>query len=491
MAVFLSKSKYLAGLQCQKLLWFHYNAKKEIPAYDDQTQAIFDQGHAVGELAKKLFPDGIDVTWDQPLAQVVSQSNELLQKRKPLFEAGFMFDGTYARVDVLNPVSGEKWDIIEVKSGTEVKSVNIHDVAFQRYCYEGAGVPIRKCFLMHVNNKYVRKGEIEPEGLLKRVDVTQKAEEFGIDIRKRVQDMLGTIALQKCPDVDIGPHCSDPYACPLMEKCWCHVSKVQNNIFSLSKLRAAKRWALYKDGVLGNAQLPEKYPLSRAQRIQLEAETSGKPHISKQVISKFLSGLDYPLYLLDFETFQTAVPMVDGTQPYKQIPSQFSLHIAKTLDDKPEHHSWLWDGTGDPRAGVLKQLRQLLGNSGSIVAYNASFEKKVLTSCVEEYPEYSDWLGSIIVRVKDLLTPFKNFDVYYPCQHGTASMKAVLPALTGKTYENLAIHEGGQASGEFMRVTFGKVSDADRQQVLRNLEEYCGQDTLGMLDILQRLAGIE
>ena len=275
-----------------------------------------------------------------------------------------------------------------------------------------------------------------------------------------------------------------------MERCWSHVSKVQNNIFSLSKLRAAKKWALYEDGVLGNDQLPVDYPLSRAQRIQTETEKSGQPHISKQVISKFLSGLDYPLYLLDFETFQTAIPMIDGTQPYKQIPSQFSLHIAKNLDDKPEHHSWLWDGTGDPRAGVLKQLRQLLGNSGSIVAYNASFEKKVLTSCMAGYPEYGEWLGQIMGRVKDLLAPFKNFDVYYPCQHGTASMKAVLPALTGKTYENLAIHEGGQASGEFMRVTFGKVSDADRQQVLRNLEEYCGQDTLGMLDILQRLAEI-
>ena len=491
MSAFLSKSKYLAGLQCQKLLWFHYNDKKEIPAYDDQTQAIFDQGHEVGELAKKLFPGGIDVTWDQPLAQVISQSNELLTKRKPLFEAGFMFDGTYARVDVLNPVSDGEWDIIEVKSGTEVKSVNIHDVAFQRYCYEGAGVPIRKCFLMHVNNKYVRKGEIEPDGLLKRVDVTQKAAEAGVDIRNRVQDMLSTIALKKCPDVDIGPHCSDPYPCPLMEKCWNHVNKVENNVFSLFKLRAAKRWALYKDGVLRNDQLPKDYPLSRAQRIQIEAEKSGQPHISTRVISKFLSGLDYPLYLLDFETFQTAIPVIDGTQPYKQIPSQFSLHVVKNLVDEPEHHSWLWDGVGDPRAEILKRLQQLLGNTGTILAYYAPFEKKVLSSCAAAYPEYGDWLKLVLARVQDLLVPFKNFDVYYPCQHGTASLKAVLPALTGKTYKNLAIHDGGQASGEFMRVTFGKVSAADRQQVLQNLEEYCGQDTLAMLDILQRLERLQ
>ncbi|MBL7994233.1 hypothetical protein JNM05_02580 [bacterium] len=60
-APFLSKSKYLNGLQCSKLLWHYYDAKDEIPKPDDATQAIFDQGHEVGELAKKFFPDGIEV----------------------------------------------------------------------------------------------------------------------------------------------------------------------------------------------------------------------------------------------------------------------------------------------------------------------------------------------------------------------------------------------------------------------------------------------
>ena len=58
---FLSKSKYVAGLQCSKLLWYHYNAKEEIPAFDEATQALFDQGHEVGELARTLFPGGVDV----------------------------------------------------------------------------------------------------------------------------------------------------------------------------------------------------------------------------------------------------------------------------------------------------------------------------------------------------------------------------------------------------------------------------------------------
>ena len=58
---YISKSKFLWGLQCPKLLWHAYNAKELIPQPDAATQAIFDQGHDVGGLAKRMFPDGIEI----------------------------------------------------------------------------------------------------------------------------------------------------------------------------------------------------------------------------------------------------------------------------------------------------------------------------------------------------------------------------------------------------------------------------------------------
>jgi vacuolar-type H+-ATPase catalytic subunit A/Vma1 len=130
---FLSKSKYLKGIQCPKLLWYQYNAKDKLPEVDKRTQSIFDQGHEVGELAKKLFPNGIEVEWELSYEEVIKRSQELLKEGKPLFEAGFLFNRTYARVDVLNPV-GKQFDIIEVKMSSKVKEINLHDVAFQRYC---------------------------------------------------------------------------------------------------------------------------------------------------------------------------------------------------------------------------------------------------------------------------------------------------------------------------------------------------------------------
>ena len=55
---FISKSKFVWGTQCQKLLWVAYNDRDRLPKTDAATQAIFDQGHEVGALARSLYPGG-------------------------------------------------------------------------------------------------------------------------------------------------------------------------------------------------------------------------------------------------------------------------------------------------------------------------------------------------------------------------------------------------------------------------------------------------
>jgi hypothetical protein len=128
----LSKSTYLMGLQCPKLLWHRYHAKELLEQPSPLAQAIFDQGHEVGTWAKRLFPDGIEIApgiTDFDL--VCAETQRQLGARKPLFEPAFRSAGGYARIDILNPVDGDAWDLIEVKSSTSVKDVYLEDVAFQ------------------------------------------------------------------------------------------------------------------------------------------------------------------------------------------------------------------------------------------------------------------------------------------------------------------------------------------------------------------------
>lgn len=486
MKPFLSKSKYLIGIQCPKLLWYHYNAKDQLPAVDERTQAVFDQGHEVGALAKRRYPDGVSVDSDTGFEGALSQTTELLKLRKPLFEAAFMSNRTFARADVLVPVKRDQWDIVEVKMGSSVKDINYHDVAFQRHCYEGAGLRVGRCYLMHINREYVRQGAIDPSRLFVREDVTEQLADYSRDVGDRVAGMLKTIGEAKCPEQDIGPHCDDPYECPLKALCWKLVWKHDNHVFTLPRARG-KDWDLYRRGILRNDKIPADFRLTAQQQIQVEAEKTGTPHIDKSAVRQFLDGLTFPAYFMDFETFgfSVPIPLMDNTRPYDQVPFQFSVHALRSLDAKPKHTSWLWDGEGDPRPGFLANLKMALGGTGSVVVYNRAFEAARLKECVAVCPEHADWVAATQGRLVDLLDLFRNFSVYYPSQHGSASIKAVLPALTGQSYADLPISDGGQASGEFLRVTFGTVAAEEKARVRADLERYCGLDTMGMVDILR------
>jgi hypothetical protein len=478
----LTKSKFLTGLQCPKLLWLEVNSPERLPQVDLATQFIFDQGYLVGELAKKLFPEGIGVP-NNGFMENIRETTDLLHQNKPLFEAGILAGQVYSRVDILKPATGEQWDIIEVKSSTSVKDVNIQDVAFQRHCCEILGLPINRCYLAYINNQYTRVGEVKPEGLFTVDDITALVEGVSPDMRNRIDGMLEIISSEKCPDIGIGPHCRDPYDCSLAE-CW--ESLPEHNIFDLY-YGGKKCFELYNSGIFTVKEIPDSYKLNEKQSIQRDCEISGQPYIDKEAIADFLSSLQHPLYYLDFETISPAVPLFDGTRPYQAVPFQFSLHIIRDNNTSPEHFSFLASGSGDPRPSFLAELRKALGNSGSIVVYNQGFEEGILKELAVAFPEYTEWITGVRGRLVDLLQPFRSFHYYHPRQKGSASIKNVLPALTGRSYKGMEISEGNEANIKYYVVTYGEATEEERNKVRVDLEKYCALDTEAMIWIVDRL----
>lgn len=484
----LSKSTFLMGRQCSKLLWFRYNAKNEIPAPDESQQAIFDQGHEVGDLAKQLFLGGIEIdTEPGDFDGALRLTGQALKQRRPIHEATFSFGGGYARADILVPVTGNAWDFVEVKSTTSLKEeVHLPDIAFQAFVLTGAGIKLRKCCLAHINNEFVRHGPIDPKKFFTLEDVTKPVSAMSRDIEDQIGAMQRVIGGKAHPEIQIGPHCDDPYTCPLHDRCWSFLPKA--SVFTLYR-GGQKGFSLLKRGIQNLADIPADVALTDAQAIQRSTLLAGKPHIDRPALAAFLSQLEYPVSYLDFETIGTAIPLFDEVSPYQQIPFQYSLHIVQDNGAKSrfDHQSFLAEGTADPRPEFMRQLVKVLPQTGSVVTYNAGFETGRLEECCELLPEFKPWLKKLKPRIVDLLLPFRGFRYHHPDQNGSNSMKAVLPALTGRGYEKLAIQEGGAASREFLRVTFGDVPAAERQRVRRDLEEYCGLDTLGMVQIVDRL----
>jgi len=482
----LSKSKYINGIQCHKLLWVAVNDAGRIPPPDAATQYIFDQGHLVGELAHRLYPEGINLDTSS-IAGNLKQTLASLPLRMPLFEAGFSAKRLYCRVDILRPAGEDEWDIIEVKSTNSVKDEHIPDVEFQRHCCLNAGLKVRGCYIMHLDKNYIRRGEIDTDRLFTAQEVTARLDQVAGAFEERLAAMLAVIDSSKCPEVDVGRHCDGMHTCPLKNECWANMP--EHNVMTLY---GGKKLGedLIARGIIHIGDIPGDVKLNARQQIQKQCVDSNISHINTGEVRGFLAGLVYPLYFMDFETFSTAIPIYDGSRPHQKIPFQFSVYSLVALGAGPVHYSHLAEGRDDPRPAFIAELSKAVGFEGTVLVYNAPFEKSVLRELADSYPAYRDQIENIKERMVDLNTPFRNFRCYHPDQAGSTSLKRVLPSLTDLQYGEMEISEGQTASLKFMQSVSDDINDEERQKIRADLIAYCGLDTYGMVEIIRRLKQI-
>ena len=479
----LSKSRYLSGIQCPKALWVAINEPSRIPKVNEATQNVFDQGHLVGEFAQKLYPDGINVNRPS-ISENLRDTKSALVLRKPLFEAGFSGFRLFCRVDILNPSNSGSWDIIEVKSTTEIRDEHLHDVAFQRHCCLLTGLDVARCRIVYLNRDFVKKGEIDPAELFVSEDVTERLDKFTVGIEERIGTLLEILASPNCPDVAVGQRCSTPYPCVLQKECWEYLP--ENHVMTLYYGKKLGEDLLIR-GINDICDIPSDVKLNPKQQIQKDCVVLGQVYVDRNALRTFLDGLQYPLYFMDFETFMTAVPIYEGTRPYQNIPFQFSVHVVRSRGSKPEHFPFLADGKNDPRDEFLYQLHKAIGSTGTILVYYESFEKTRLKELAAAFPSYEGWVAEVTDRIVDLLCPFKDFSYYHPSQMGSASLKVVMPAVTGISYDELVISHGDIASLRYIQATFGEISVEERLKIRDDLLTYCGQDTGGMVSIVENL----
>jgi hypothetical protein len=397
----LTKSRYLSGLQCPKLLWFQCRRADQVPQSDDATSTSFEEGREVGELARRLFPGGTLAT-KCPIDAELSggQTDGALRAGRALFEPACSFQGAYARADILIPVRGEGWDLMEVKATTSVDDLHIQDLAFQAHVFAASGVKLRRSLLLHLNGHYLKCGSIDPNNLFVAEDVTDAvAQEHG-NVAERIDELQSVIRHQEPPEVNIGRDRDHPYECPLKSRCWAFLP--EHHVAELHRGKQ-KAFALLADGISRIVDIPSPVALSPLQKIQRRAIVGGRPQVNRAALGRFLTTLKYPVHSMDFETYQTAIPRHEGTQPYQQIPFQFSLHLRRTPGAPVEHRAWLADGAEDPRREFLRNLYAAVETGGSIVVYNAAFEKRVLRECAEAFPENAGWIKDATSRMVDLL----------------------------------------------------------------------------------------
>ena len=476
----LSKSKYLAGLQCHKRLYLELHAPQLATPPDAASLARLSQGTDVGALARERYPGGVLVdAGPRRRAEALRRTAELLADPAvpAIFEGAVEFDQVLVRVDILERLSGGSgpaFRLLEVKSSTRQKEVHAQDVAVQAYVLRGAGVPLAESGVLLVNRDYCYQGgPIDLGQLFAWVDLTEAVETALPRVAQSLDEQKRMLQSAAAPIVQPDAHCHTPYECPF----WAHCTKDKPArwIFHLpgsSRLATA----LMARGIETIDEIPPETKLTPIQaRVRDHVEWVGPG------LRSALESVEYPIHHVDFETFMPAVPKYVGTRPYQTVPTQWSNQI-ETRDGEVREESFLSVDPQDPREAFARSLLASLGPAGTICIYSP-YERAVIEALAEALPSLRRELVRLLDRLWDLHAVLKAH-YYHPAFEGSYSIKQVVPALVPNLgYGNLAIQEGGVAACEYARMVFEVTDWVEREQIKQALLEYCARDTAAMVEI--------
>jgi len=486
----LSKTRYLAGLQCPKRLWLLAHAPELASQADAATEARLAIGTRVGRHAHALFPGGVEIP------EGARRGEEALAETRALvadpavpavFEAAFEHGGVRVHVDVLERLGRDAFGLREVKSSTQVKPQHHDDVAVQRWVLEGTGLTVPSVELVHLDREYVRGPEgLDPRRLFRRVELCREIDEAAARVPREVSRLHGVLTRAEAPPIEPGPQCDDPFPCEFWEHCT--AGKPEDWIRRLPRAgdRLERLCAL---GIERIAEIPEDFPLTRLQARVREAHRSGEAFVSPDLATA-LEPFGPPALYLDFESLLPAEPLYTETRPYQAIPFQWSLHRADE-QGRIDHCDFLAEGRDDPRLELATSLLEAAGDGEEPVLVWSGFEARMLRELAEAFPALAIPLGDLRARLRDLCAMTRDH-VYHPAFAGSFSIKRVAPALSpgfgwGDLARRTGIAEGAAAAAAFERIVRGEGAPGEERRVRTALRAYCARDTEAMLAVHRAL----
>lgn len=481
--IYLSKSRFQNGRQCRKRLWLEVH-RRDLIQVSDASQARFDEGNHFGELARELLGGGPAIEagpLDAERAQAETRAllEQSVQQVPRIFEAAFEHDGVRIRADAVLRGAANN-ELVEVKSSTSVKGEYLWDCAVQAWVMRGAGLPLGRIHVGHVNNQFVLEREDDYSGLLIKVDVTGEVEPLIPEVPGIVGELKAVMKGNE-PVIATGRHCGEPHPCPFTD--YCKSQEPEEPDYPVSILPHGGKFVeqLKRDGFLDLRDVPEER-LSNEKHIRVaRASRNAEAIISPELVDA-LGALAFPRYYLDYETIGPVVPRWIGTKPFQQVPFQFSCHIEQA-DGSIGHREFL-DISGDaPMQGLVDALISACGTTGPILVWSRSFEAGRTREMAAWFPHKAAALNAIVERMVDLLPIFRDF-YYHPAQMGSWSIKKVLPTIAPELdYADLEVSNGGMAQQAWREAAHPDISPERKQQLRAAMLKYCERDTWAMVKL--------
>jgi len=478
-------------------LWLKKHQKEKLPAHDENTQAIFDAGHDFEGYAEELFPEAAKLgfsDYNEYVSLPARTTVALNAGVKTILQGRFEAEGITCVFDVLDRVTEDTFDLIEIKSSSKVKPEHEYDLAFQLAVLSKAGIKVRNVAVIHANSEYVREGDIDSNQLTEKTDVTGKVHALFEVTEEQIKKAFDILSQSEMPD--ISPRFANQLNIPRVQWMseWMDIYKSLNpdldpySIYSLSYPSAEQIGKLEDLGITLLRDIPEEECLRDKQLAQVRTTRENKRILEKEKIKELLDTSQYPLYFFDYETFSSVIPDFDGLSPYKDYPFQYSLHIIDSPGGEARHTEYLHQENSNPMPALLEKLKQDIGDTGTVLTWNMSYEKGCNDRMAHLYPEYKKFLESLNGRIMDLMTPFDKMWFFDKDFFGSASVKYVLPVLCPElSYKELEISDGLASRRTWTQTFLQGKNQEKKEQIVSDLSKYCTLDTFAMVRILEEL----
>ena len=467
MNITLTKTDFLKYLNCDKSLWIQKNKPS---SYKAPKKSIYEE---------KLSEEGYKVQ-----NELQKHLNNKPDAKQYSFEITYeTSDGLLSIADIVKENQDGTLNLYEVKSSGNINDNHIIDATFQTITMEKSGSKVKDIYIVHINKDYVRGEHLDISQMMEfslvTNEVRNRIEELKISI-KAALDLLNKPSIDEtsCSCLKLGRsnHC----------ECFDYFnSKIPKpSIYNLPRITKNKIEFFSSDGRYGLENIKED-EVSSSQLKVLQSAKLKKPIISKNFITSFFNMVKYPLYFFDFETYSSAIPIIKGVKPHAHIPFQFSLHVKKSINSSEYGHFEFLADNAELPLKLIEYMEKVIGSKGSIISWHKSFEITRNKEMADLYPDKSDFLNNINIRMIDLEDIFK--DGYVDIQFGgSTSIKKVLPIITDLSYDDLEVANGTDAMGAFIEMIDTK-DNIKKMEIRKKMLKYCERDTLAMVKIFEKM----
>lgn len=475
----ISKTAYLKFEQCQKAFFFY----KRHPYLRDKVsvdkQLTFNRGHQVGELAQALFPEGIDVSKKTKNSAEATELTKILVKNKTpvIYEATFVFNAALIMVDILC-LENERYTAYEVKSSFKISEIYLKDACLQYYVLKNSLQNFEDLFLVTLNQDYVLEGELNPKQLFKKRSVKKESEKNLPYFETQLFNAQLTLEENKIPNIAIGKQCFKPYQCDYFGNCW-KETVADNSIFHLPGLDKEKLFEWYNSGIRTIDQINEEHDAKEIIYKIKQAYFENKPIVDKAKIASLLSGIKQPMAAMDMEMWGPAIPKINGTKPFEQLPYLVCFFDGTT------HSNIFIDYTKDERRAFAEQLIERSESYSTILVYDGTMEKMVINNLIRLFDELKPQLEELKNKFVDLFEVFLEFSYYNPAFKTNFSLKTISSILL-KDVTYTKITSGLEAMAYYDNFR-NEEKTVEREIIKQELIDYCQTDTLATFKLTEFL----